>query len=573
MSVASSRLSSVSSLLKSPGMRAKVVNQASKVRFKLPKNLKDILTNFGSGFDHKQYENLIVTIRDADMKDHELLELLTETCSCIPLLGPTHKLFVEALLTPNWTFRSVQVTDAYKGFLIDLISAHNYHTKLVIDKLVNQFKPEDNDSATEWEFSKSRNKDLERLRHVHDVLQMLIRIIPMATDILLQSLVENYPYFRRTTQSHEIYIYALLQILDYAPHLRSDILSLIINRLIVLDVNVPRTEIDEYEDEEDMDETDKGNIGVFTMDEVSPNVAKHKKETEMRRMKHPVAHTLDVCMEQILQYVYHCCHVQGTLDWDTSKNLFKLTISEAFVNWLWRKVSNPNVAPIIRQSSVSYVASLLARATFVDLGLLKATLFEMSSWIHSYISSQDSLECANSDVRVHAVFYSVCQAMFYVIAFRHKHLVNTRKNLLFLQSLNLTKVIACKLNPLKVCQSAVVQNFAAVTRTYQLAYCYSIIEHNARSNLPIIQSSNRVSLWLDTFFPFDPYMLLKSAPRINPIYMMYQGGTVDEESCQMDSRNEIEGDDFMDETLPSLSSSHNDMDVFSYGTSPGFMHP
>lgn len=52
----------------------------------------------------------------------------------------------------------------------------------------------------------------------------------------------------------------------------------------------------------------------------------------------------------------------------------------------------------------------------------------MSTWVHSYISSQDSLECANSDVRVHTVFYSVCQAMFYLLAFRHKDIMEGKKS-------------------------------------------------------------------------------------------------------------------------------------------------
>ncbi|XP_046628469.1 RNA polymerase I-specific transcription initiation factor RRN3 [Neodiprion virginianus] len=601
MSVTSSRLSSVSSILKGPGIRAKIINQANRVQFKLPKNLKDILLSFESGTSHKQYENLVCTIRDSEIRESELIDLLTETHACISLLGPSHRLFIEALLTLNWTTRSLQVTTIYKGFLEDLVSAHNYHAKLIIDKLVDRFKSEEDDNTTEWEFSKSKSQDLQTLRHVHDVLRMLMKIIPMATDVLLQSLVANYPYWRLNTQRHEIYIYALLQILEYAPHLRSDILSLIINRLIVLDVYAPRSEIDECEDDEDMEESDDAAQIIFALDEVQGDAIKNEKQKEIRKMKHPVAHTLDVCMEQVLAYIYNCCHNQGILNWESLKSLyhdvlkmfeqiilpthasqhvqfimfyicsFKPTVSEAFVNWLWQKVSDPNVAPVIRQSSVSYIASLLARATFIQLEVIKTTLLKMSMWIHSYISSQDSLECANSDVRVHGVFYTVCQAMFYVIAFRHKHLVETRKNLLFLQSLNLTKIIACRLNPLKVCQSAVVRNFAAVTRTYQLAYCYTIIEHNARSNLPVVQSTNRVTLWLDTFFPFDPYILLRSGPRFTSIYMVYQGSVSDEESTLTTCRDDNDDDDFMDETSIPLSSSCNHMDVFSYGTSPGFL--
>lgn len=60
--------------------------------------------------------------------------------------------------------------------------------------------------------------------------------------------------------------------------------------------------------------------------------------------------------------------------------------------------------------------------------MVKGTLQQMAEWIHSYISTQDGLECVNSDVRVHAVFYSTCQALFYVVAFRQKDLLDSRKS-------------------------------------------------------------------------------------------------------------------------------------------------
>lgn len=60
--------------------------------------------------------------------------------------------------------------------------------------------------------------------------------------------------------------------------------------------------------------------------------------------------------------------------------------------------------------------------------MLKGTLQQMADWIHSYIATQDGLECVNSDIRVHSVFYSVCQYLLYVIAFRQKDLFNNRKS-------------------------------------------------------------------------------------------------------------------------------------------------
>lgn len=60
--------------------------------------------------------------------------------------------------------------------------------------------------------------------------------------------------------------------------------------------------------------------------------------------------------------------------------------------------------------------------------MLKGTLQQMATWIHTYIANQDGLECVNSDVRIHSVFYSVCQSLFYVVAFRQKDLFNNRKS-------------------------------------------------------------------------------------------------------------------------------------------------
>lgn len=60
--------------------------------------------------------------------------------------------------------------------------------------------------------------------------------------------------------------------------------------------------------------------------------------------------------------------------------------------------------------------------------MLKGILQQMASWVHSYIAAQDSLDSVHSEMRVHAVFYAVCQGLFYVVTFRHRELVNSRKS-------------------------------------------------------------------------------------------------------------------------------------------------
>ena len=52
----------------------------------------------------------------------------------------------------------------------------------------------------------------------------------------------------------------------------------------------------------------------------------------------------------------------------------------------------------------------------------------MSNWLHAYInSSYLKDEDAKSIVRVHAVFYATCQALFYLVNLRHSEFVNSNK--------------------------------------------------------------------------------------------------------------------------------------------------
>lgn len=131
-------------------------------------------------------------------------------------------------------------------------------------------------------------------------------------------------------------------------------------------------------------------------------------------------------------------------------------------------------------------------------------------------------------------------------------------------------MVTCRLNPLRFCQSAVLQNFAAVTRTYQLAYCYTIIEHNSRNVVPVIYHDDKgaevvSNNMLDSFFPFDPYLLKKSGLKIEPNYREYQEFSEKEgDGVAVKSMGEI--DDFLGDEKHSPTKS----DRFSYGMSPGY---
>lgn len=86
--------------------------------------------------------------------------------------------------------------------------------------------------------------------------------------------------------------------------------------------------------------------------------------------------------------------------------------------------------------------------------------------------------------------------------------------MLYLQELDLAKIITCRLNPLKACHPEIVHNFAEITRMYQLAYCYTIIENNTRNQLPLFDSKKATTTKVENFFPFNSYALQRSGHRI-----------------------------------------------------------
>ncbi|XP_012137298.2 RNA polymerase I-specific transcription initiation factor RRN3 homolog Tif-IA isoform X1 [Megachile rotundata] len=539
MSVVSSRVSSVSSILKSSGVRSQLIRRSNKVYFKLPKDFRTIIYNYESGNGTKDYDDLICVLRDSCIKDSDLVEFLANVKQCTSLLGPAHKTLLDTILQIKWTNRSVEVINAYKAFLENLICIQTYYAKTVIDNLVELFKPDENDDA-KWETGECKEETLQRLNHIHDVFRKTLIILPMSSKLLLQSLRGRFPYMAHGTHTHEVYVYALIQILEYAPQMRSDILSLIINRLVVLDVNIPHSEVDD-EDEDMIDDNESDS----TLGNEN-NIVEGKSRTETDEM-HPIAHKLDVCIELILKYMYDSCFTEGVLRIESLRSLyfdllnifetvilpthasqyvqyimfyicsFKTAVVESFIDWLWRKGTDPNVPSIIRQSSVSYIASLVATAKFVSAGLVKAVQFKMSKWIHDYINMQDHLQYADHTRKDHTVFYAVCQALFLIITKRHNDYQDSKKYMLYLQELDLAKIITCKLNPLKSCHSEIVHNFAEFTRMYQLAYCYTIIENNTRNQLPIYNDDKIVTTTVENFFPFSIYTLKRSGHRIIPL--------------------------------------------------------
>ncbi|KAK2185321.1 hypothetical protein NP493_240g02006 [Ridgeia piscesae] len=328
-------------------------------------------------------------------------------------------------------------------------------------------------------------------------------------------------------------------------------------------------------------------------------------------MTHKEADRLDVMLEIVFRYTYDVCHNRnGELAWEATKKLYREllvvfdrlilpthaschvqfllfyitsfheALVEGFLDYLWKKLQDPNTQVVFRQAAVAYIASFLARAKHINISTVRVCLDLMVAWAHKYISEAIYALSTHNDMSHHATFYSVCQAIFYIITFRHKELLGTKEGFKHCQRLNLQTIVTARLNPLRMCLPIIAKTFASITRMHQLAFCDTILERNKRTMFPTSTDGAGVSANnpLDAFFPFDPFLLNRSGSYVVPLYREYDGVLV--QATQDDSNSEDDDDLYTEgvsgshhktpEMSPYTKAFSPAMDLFMYGTSPGF---
>uniref|UniRef100_A0A3B4FW78 RRN3 homolog, RNA polymerase I transcription factor n=1 Tax=Pundamilia nyererei TaxID=303518 RepID=A0A3B4FW78_9CICH len=463
--------------------------------------------------DSSDYELLKHQLVDPEIKDAQIINWLQEFRSSVTHLTKDHEQLIYTILRLPWLGRSQAVVDEYLAFLGNLVSAQTVYLCACLNMVVYHFTPKRVticEGGVDISDSDDEDENLPRnFDHCHQALQLIIRYVPSTSRFLMPILQENFPFIQKSSRTLECYVHNLLRITVYVPSIRRDLLELIIGKLLKLDVSgAPPNSFLNF--------CNVGRWRIFilscTLIFLCIVLSRVPGSFHAERTKELYRDLLTV-FDKLILPTHASCHVQYTLFYLCS---FKPALAEAFLDHLWKILQNPSLPAVLRQAAAGYLGSFLARAKFIPLSTVRACLDLLSSWIHQYIYSQDS--CGKQvccDVSLHGPFYTSCQAVFYTIIFRHRALLeaNMKKGLEYLQSLNLEQVVMCQLNPLRVCLPSITNMFAAITRKYQVVFCYTIIERNNRCVLPVVRSSaggdcvTTNTNPLDSFFPFDPYLL------------------------------------------------------------------
>ncbi|XP_058894312.1 RNA polymerase I-specific transcription initiation factor RRN3 isoform X2 [Kogia breviceps] len=531
----------------------------------------EVLLKYRKG-ETNDFELLKNQLSDPEIKDDQIINWLLEFRSSIMYLTKDFEQLINILLRLQWLNRSQTVVEEYLAFLGNLVSAQTVFLRPCLSMIASHFVPP-RVVTKEGDIDVSDSDDEDdnlpaNFDTCHRALQIIARYVPSTPWFLMPILVEKFPFVQKSERTLECYVHNLLRISVYFPTLRHEILELVIEKLLKLDVNASRQDIEDAE--ETATQTSSGTDateGLFNMDEDEETDHETKADRGMLdQMVHPVAERLDILLSLLLSYIKDVCYVDGKIDNNKTKDLyrdlitifdklllpthaschvqffmfylcsFKLGFAEAFLEHLWKKLQDPNNPAIIRQAAANYIGSFLARAKFVPLITVKSCLDLLVKWLHVYLNNQDSGTKAFCDVALHGPFYSACQAVFYTFVFRHGQLLsgNLKEGLRYLQSLNFERIVMSQLNPLKICLPSVVNFFAAITNKYQLVFCYTLIERNNRQMLPVIRNTaggdsvQTCTNPLDTFFPFDPCVLKRSKNFIDPLYQVWEDMNAEE---------------------------------------------
>ena len=506
-----------------------------------------------------------------------LVEWLQQIQENLYLLKPSLETFVVAILGIPWADQERPVIAAYKHFLTNLVSAQSYYTKPVVKMLLTIMMGD----------KENQNSSDQVFENAHEALRSIVRISPLAANSAILSFGKSCMPFMLTpfTHMHSNYIKNLLKITEYLPQERIAILTLVVDRLIQLDANLPVGEdlYDEDDTEEDKRKS-REQICRDNLDEAMKIMFEFVKDqgqsdAELNKLYEDFL----LVFEANIMTSYATGHVQFLMFYLGS--LSPKVYSLKFLEFAWKKFLSPSGASIMRQTAIAYIASYVARAKFTDVSLLRMYLKRLSSWVNGYLAArgENGLDAHYVDVRAHGPFYAACQALLYMLAFRYEELVSGGpKSIEFLNSLRLGHIVCSQLNPLKVCLPPVVKNFAAIARHYQLAYCETVIQKNARLNLPVVGAMSSTTTvigeaklaLLDTFFPFDPYRLKDSKKFVTEHYREYQGSLADSED-----EDDSDSDESDEEEPPVPKAKRRRLNssgswsglLMDYDASPGFM--
>lgn len=416
-----------------------------------------------------------------------------------------------------------------------------------------------------------------------------------------------FPHQTDSRRSHVVYIQNLLKLVEYAPELRGEVLALITERLVKIDVRVQvdledladdvgeglvdqipparpdlmddieESDVSDEEEDPDEDEEDEEaqrakeiTKNVQKMDAILDILFSHYEQSFTNPSIEEQVGSLNILLSQFVSTIlptHRSRHTQFLLFHFAQQSSKYI---DTFTGTCVQITFDKGQPAIVRQASAAYLASFVARGMHVPSNIVR-DVFDYIGGELTRLRREYEPSCRGPDMRRYSSFYVLVQALLYIFCFRWRDLESSPDDDYEDDDLstyygqehqwisgvkdNLSQNIFSKLNPLKVCSTTIVTEFARIANHLSIVYVYHLLETNKRvralqsagtgygqPNRETALSARRdeSSQHLDAYFPFDPYHLPKSKRWIEGDYREWSGipGLDDEQASESDSDDE-----------------------------------
>ena len=307
-------------------------------------------------------------------------------------------------------------------------------------------------------------------------------------------MIERFPHKALKLSHQENYLSHLLYICEYVPLIVSRLLTLVIEKMILLDVEIKLDDAFSG-DEDDGDKSDEEGA-VFDMDEDDSDAKEMHVDNKKTLMVDQTAEKLDVQLHILLTFLgkgnnlsektfavlqdvfdrsilntHHSKYVQFLLFWACNKDAEH---TNTFLQRLVGKLNDTSLPVFLRQSCSAYVASFVSRAEYLKFPYVHNTLYYLLSIAVGYNKYGNNSPRARIPGRAQGkvvqnkMFYSLCQSAFYIIVFRGCDSQGNDGELRQLRALPWLDVLRSGLDPLKFCLDSVCREFIRVARELKL---------------------------------------------------------------------------------------------------------
>ena len=485
------------------------------------------------------------------------------------------------------------------------------------------------------------------------MLFTLMRICPKARTEFFPVLATKFPFWTLKTESISWYCMQCFKVVEYLPSIRKKLLEIIVDKCLEMDVNIKIKDNGEVHIEDENVDADrdgqeqqqsqqegvvsKSESGGDAVDELSDKLDSilallfdsiQKSSNDGASVREIYYEILPIFESTILtthksKFVQYClfllCGLESQLISEDSapatpsnEQYEHAILHRDFAAKLLEIIVDPYLATLTRQSGACYLASFISRASYVGPETVCESVSALLRWAEAYIETVVSIRAADSreQSELHGLFYTICQAAFYIMSFRGPEAIQFYRDALsentggtempnhnerfFMpdpEQINLgtkrwTAICSHELQPLRFCLESVRSEFLHVAHAFDLigepvlnklvvdAKRLSTGRVNKKAASKISTAATlekqrqtggvgglgRGSNPLKSFFPFDPLLLRRSHDYIEEFYKHWQGPCQEEDVLVIDDSSEP-GEDSDFEMEQHMDASDDEDDV------------